>query len=450
MAAPHVAGAAALLLQRHPSWTPRQVKSALVVDRRRRPGPTRRGRRRRPCSLEGGGLVNVAAADDPLLFTDPASLSFGDLNVNARRRREVAARRRLGRRRRRRARGRSRSRPQSATGRRRHRACRRSITVAAGRRRAAAGHRRAPRPARRPARTTASSLLRRGDGRAADPVPLPRHAARPRGVAACRSARSSPATRRRGASRAAVYRYPAAPFGPPPDYTGAADERGRRRARCTRSASTSRSSNFGAAVDRRQPRARSIAPVVARLAGRERRPGLRGHAGQRERAHVRLPASTSAPPAPPCRGTKTLLRRRRLRPRPVHRPGASRPLRAALVGRTTSTRRRSGLLTTRVSAGRPTLVVARRSTVGAGRRPALARDRLRPSARRRGGLRPGDRARGLPAPARGAARSGRAGGALIASPRTSRRRRTSTRPATTSCRTRLPHVPDARSSAGRR
>ena len=30
MAAPHIAGAAALLLQRHPGWTPRQVKSALV------------------------------------------------------------------------------------------------------------------------------------------------------------------------------------------------------------------------------------------------------------------------------------------------------------------------------------------------------------------------------------------------------------------------------------
>src|SRR5947209_2448250 len=31
MATPHVAGAAALLLQRHPSWTVAQVKSALVL-----------------------------------------------------------------------------------------------------------------------------------------------------------------------------------------------------------------------------------------------------------------------------------------------------------------------------------------------------------------------------------------------------------------------------------
>ena len=32
--------------------------------------------------LEGGGLVDVVRADDPLLFTAPVSLSFGDLDVN--------------------------------------------------------------------------------------------------------------------------------------------------------------------------------------------------------------------------------------------------------------------------------------------------------------------------------------------------------------------------------
>jgi subtilisin family serine protease len=68
MAAPHIAGGAALLLQRHPTWTPAQVKSALVqtaspLDS----SPTR----------AGAGLAHLARADDPLLFAEPASLSFG-------------------------------------------------------------------------------------------------------------------------------------------------------------------------------------------------------------------------------------------------------------------------------------------------------------------------------------------------------------------------------------
>src|SRR5438874_9743784 len=80
MATPHVAGAAALLLELHPSWTPAQVKSALVSTA----GPAWANTARTqeaPVTLEGGGLVSLPAADDPQLFTDPASLSFQDLVV---------------------------------------------------------------------------------------------------------------------------------------------------------------------------------------------------------------------------------------------------------------------------------------------------------------------------------------------------------------------------------
>ena len=74
MASPHVAGAAALLRQRHPSWTVEQLKSALVqsgVDalqsRNVRAGPR----------FQGGGVVALGRADQPLLFVRPTALSFG-------------------------------------------------------------------------------------------------------------------------------------------------------------------------------------------------------------------------------------------------------------------------------------------------------------------------------------------------------------------------------------
>src|SRR5205085_9063892 len=54
MATPHVAGAAALLVQRHPAWSAQQVKSALVSTAGA-PGPTRRGRRRRRSSSRAAG-----------------------------------------------------------------------------------------------------------------------------------------------------------------------------------------------------------------------------------------------------------------------------------------------------------------------------------------------------------------------------------------------------------
>jgi minor extracellular serine protease Vpr len=81
MATPHVAGAAALLLQRHPTWSPYQVKSALMATAGPAWGDTNRTTEA-PVLLEGAGLIDVGRADTPLLFTDPQSLSFRYLNVN--------------------------------------------------------------------------------------------------------------------------------------------------------------------------------------------------------------------------------------------------------------------------------------------------------------------------------------------------------------------------------
>jgi subtilisin family serine protease len=82
MAAPHVAGTAALLLQLHPDWSPQQVKSALVSTAGPAWADTSRTREA-PVTLAGAGLVNVAAATDPRLFFDPTSLSFGDIDVSS-------------------------------------------------------------------------------------------------------------------------------------------------------------------------------------------------------------------------------------------------------------------------------------------------------------------------------------------------------------------------------
>ena len=82
MAAPHVAGAVALLLQRHPAWTPAQVKSALALtgdeafsnELKSEELSTVRG---------GGGVVNLPRADNPLFFAAPVALSFGLLGPGA-------------------------------------------------------------------------------------------------------------------------------------------------------------------------------------------------------------------------------------------------------------------------------------------------------------------------------------------------------------------------------
>jgi subtilisin family serine protease len=82
MATPHVAGAAALLIARHPDWTPAEVKSALMSTAGPAWGDTARTQEA-SVLLEGAGLANVPRADDPKLFTKPVSLSFQDLDVTA-------------------------------------------------------------------------------------------------------------------------------------------------------------------------------------------------------------------------------------------------------------------------------------------------------------------------------------------------------------------------------
>ncbi len=76
MATPQISGAAALLLERHPSWSVAELKAALIgsgttvlVDGK--PAPPTRG---------GGGLANPARADTPLVLASPASVSFGFLH----------------------------------------------------------------------------------------------------------------------------------------------------------------------------------------------------------------------------------------------------------------------------------------------------------------------------------------------------------------------------------
>ena len=86
MATPAVSGAAALLRQRHPTWTPAQIKSALVLTGRPVFNDTAH---KHPTSVlaQGGGMIDVQAADAPGVFALPAGVSFGLMRPGTRSRR---------------------------------------------------------------------------------------------------------------------------------------------------------------------------------------------------------------------------------------------------------------------------------------------------------------------------------------------------------------------------
>ncbi|HEU5111062.1 MAG TPA: S8 family serine peptidase [Micromonosporaceae bacterium] len=69
MAAPHVSGAAAILVQRHPDWMPAQLKAALM-------GSARVGAQQ-SAFQQGAGRLNVERAYRQNLLIDPPSVSLG-------------------------------------------------------------------------------------------------------------------------------------------------------------------------------------------------------------------------------------------------------------------------------------------------------------------------------------------------------------------------------------
>lgn len=75
MAAPHVAGAAALLKQLYPQWTPAEIKGALMAVTEDL---------RESFFAQGSGMINVAKSAQTNSLVTPGSLSFGFVNRSAR------------------------------------------------------------------------------------------------------------------------------------------------------------------------------------------------------------------------------------------------------------------------------------------------------------------------------------------------------------------------------
>ena len=80
-ATPHVAGAAALVIQQHPTWTPAQVKSALISSAATAVFTTSGKTTNAGLLAMGAGRVDLASAATVSATFEPANLSFGILKL---------------------------------------------------------------------------------------------------------------------------------------------------------------------------------------------------------------------------------------------------------------------------------------------------------------------------------------------------------------------------------
>ena len=176
---------------------------------------------------------------------------------------------------------------------------------------------------------------------------------------------TSSATRATAPRHVSQYRFPTEPFGPPPSYTGKPfNEDGaeqalhgaRQRRRRERRASPWSRAEPNALID----------PWFLGSLDENDVQGYAGHAGQRERAHVRLPGRQRRRRASTSRAQGRYFVAVDSRRRPVHGPAARAASTCCTRGRTTSPRRASGFLTKRVAAGRPMIARGSSTDRGAG------------------------------------------------------------------------------------
>lgn len=79
--APHVTAAAALVLQKHPKWTPAMVKSVLVQTTDRVVKESQTNSSEPPVTEQGSGLLDVNNAVSATAYVTQPSLTFGQINT---------------------------------------------------------------------------------------------------------------------------------------------------------------------------------------------------------------------------------------------------------------------------------------------------------------------------------------------------------------------------------